>query len=496
VLSRFAGAWADPALVRDWTPCPVVACRVPTGRDKFAAMTNAGASPRSSIAELVAATPESRDRYVDFLRAASIVVVMLGHWSMAVVARRNGSWEVGNLLTYVNGAWLLTWIFQVMPVFFFVGGFSNMVTLDAFERRGADFAEFALSRTWRLLKPVLVLLAIWVPVVIPLQATRAVDETILRPATTVVTQPLWFIGIYLIVTAMAPPMRHLHRRFGMAVPFALITAACVVDLLRFGAGVGGIGYFNFAFVWLFAHQLGYFYADGTLARLPSPMLLAGVSGGLAALVLLTRFGPYPLSMVGLPGESISNMNPPTVCLVALTVWQVSMLGLLRRPVSQWLRRPRVWGSVIAANAMIMTMFLWHLTALMLVAIAVLPLGFPQPTVNSTGWWLLRPVWLAILCAVTALFVLLLGRFERPGPSAKSQGGSSPAAAVAVAFVIVGICGFAVSGLVDPIYPNGRRLIALPVSPLINSVALGLGGVFFLISRRRQLLRPRPLAGAS
>lgn len=459
-------------------------------------MPNAGSSPRGSIAELVALTPDSRDRFVDFLRAASIVVVMLGHWSMAVVARRNGTWEIGNLLTYINGAWLLTWIFQVMPVFFFVGGFSNMVTLDALERRGAGFAEFTLSRTWRLLKPVLVLLALWVPVAIALQATRAVDETILRPATTVVTQPLWFIGIYLIVTAMAPPMRWLHNRFGVGVPLVLIAAACVVDLLRFAGGIGGIGYFNFAFVWLFAHQSGYFYADGTLARTPSRTLLAGVFGGIAALVLLTRFGPYPLSMVGLPGETISNMNPPTVCLIALTVWQISMLVLLRQSVSQWLKRPRVWGSVIAANGMIMTMFLWHLTALLIVALTILPLGFPQPPVNSPGWWLLRPVWIAILCAVTALVVLLLGRFERPGPSSKSQGGSSPAAAVGVAFVIVGICGFAVSGLVDPIHPNGRRLIALPVSPLINSVALGLGWVFFLISRRRERHRPGPLAGIS
>ena len=126
-------------------------------------MAYAEASSRGRIAEMVAATPETRDRYVDFLRAASIVVVMLGHWSMAVVARRNGEWELGNLLTYFNGAWLLTWIFQVMPVFFVVGGFSNMVTLNALERRNDGYAEFASSRTWRLLKPVLVLLLIWLP---------------------------------------------------------------------------------------------------------------------------------------------------------------------------------------------------------------------------------------------------------------------------------------------------------------------------------------------
>lgn len=144
----------------------------------------------------------------------------------------------------------------------------------------------------------------------------------------------------------------------------------------------------------------------------------------------------------------------------------------------------MWGVVIGANTVIMTMFLWHLTPRMIAVVTLLPLGFPQPDVGTAKWWGLRPVWLAILCAMTALFVLLLGRVERPGPSARSlASGTGPAAAVAVTFVILGVCGFAESGLVDFIRPNGRQLIALPVSPIINIVALGLGGLLFWWSRR-------------
>jgi hypothetical protein len=410
---------------------------------------------------------------------------MLGHWMMAVVVRREGEWEFGNLLTAFDGAWLLTWVFQVMPIFFFVGGFSNMVSLDALERRGAGFAEFAESRTWRLMKPVLVLLAIWLPLATLAQLTGILDVSVLRQATTVVTQPLWFIGIYLIVTALAPPMRALHKRYRARVLVALVVGAVTVDVLRFAGGPGLVEYLNFGFVWLFAHQLGYFYADGTLARLGARVLWAGIISGLAGLVALTSFGPYPLSMVGLPGETISNMNPPTICLMALTLWQVSGLMLLRERVSRLLRSPRVWGAVIGANSVILTMFLWHLTALMVAVVALLPAGFPQPVVGTVRWWLLRPVWLAILCALTALFVILLGRFERPGQAARSvTRGFGPSAAVGVTFVIVGVCGFAVSGLVDFLHPNGRQLIALPVSPMINIVALGLGGLLFQWSRLR------------
>ena len=34
--------------------------------------------------QLAAATPPSRDRFVDLVRAVSIVAVVLGHWLMAV----------------------------------------------------------------------------------------------------------------------------------------------------------------------------------------------------------------------------------------------------------------------------------------------------------------------------------------------------------------------------------------------------------------------------
>ena len=449
-------------------------------------MTRDPPSRRVRIAELVAATPDSRDRYVDFLRAASIVVVMLGHWMMAVVALRDGTWTMDNLLTYFSGAWLLTWAFQVMPVFFVVGGFSNKVTLDALERRGAGYAEYISTRTWRLVKPVLVLLGIWLPLVTIAQYAGPFDPDDLGKATTVVTQPLWFIGIYLIVTALAPPMRALHQRFGAGVLLALAAGAIAVDVARFGGDVAMIGYLNFGFVWLFAHQLGYFYADGRPSGIPARLSWAGALGGLAILATLTTLGPYPRSMVGLPGETVSNMNPPTVCLIALTIWQAAILMLVRRPVTNWLQRPRAWGTVIAANSMIMTMFLWHLSALLLAVVLLLPRGFPQPLVGTLSWWLLRPVWLAILCALTALFVFLLGRFERPvRKSVVPSGGPGPAAALAVTFVIVGICGFAVSGLVDLVNPNGRRLIALPVSPLINTMSLVLGGLMFALSRREK-----------
>lgn len=439
---------------------------------------------RRSLADLVAATPPDRDRYVDFLRAASILVVMFGHWTMAVVERRDGAWRTTNLLAEVPGLWPLTWLLQVMPVFFFVGGFSNLVTLDSMARRGAGYAEFAASRSWRLLKPVLVLLAIWLPLVSLAQETQLLTRDDLRVVSGAVSQPLWFIGIYLIVTALAPPMRRLHRAFGVAVPVALIAAAAAVDVIRFTQGAAAIGYLNFGFVWLYAQQLGFFYADGSLTRASRLTFLIGAVAGVAALWGLTSPGPYPRSMVGLPGEAISNMNPPTVCLVALATWQVGLLMLLRDAGRRLLERAGLWAAVILGNSVIMTLFLWHLTALLIVAVIAIPGGFPQPAVGSGAWWLARIPWFVMLAVVTTGLVTLFGRLERPGAGATCRGSGSTVwlASVAIALLIAGICGFAVSGLHDFAVPAGRALLGVPVSPLIDASALLAGAVLFRLSR--------------
>ena len=64
---------------------------------------------------------------------------------------------------------------------------------------------------------------------------------------------------------------------------------------------------------------------------------------------LTAFGPYPVSMVGMPGERVSNMAPPTVCILALTCWLVGLVMLLRPVVTRWLARPRVWAAVTSVE---------------------------------------------------------------------------------------------------------------------------------------------------
>ena len=431
-------------------------------------MARGAARPILSLMDariLAAATPATRDRYVDFLRAFSISVVVLGHWLMATVTWDDSGVRAGNLLAAVPAMQPLTWLLQVMPVFFFVGGFAHAVTWDSVRRGGGRYAQFVHGRIVRLLRPVAVLLAVWVPLTIALDVS-SLPSAVVRPVTKLVVQLLWFLGVYVLVVALAPATLALHRRFGGRVLVAYAVAAALVDVLSFGVGWRAAGFVNVLPIWLFAHQLGYLYADGSFRRWGRLAL-----GGLASLLALTAFGPYPVSMVGMPGERVSNMSPPTLCILALTCWLVGLVMLARPAVTRWLERPRVWTAVVALNGVIMTVFLWHLTALLVAVLVLLPLGFPQPAIASAAWWAWRPVWFAVLLVLLAGLVAIFGRLERPrratyaGWSGRTPAVRQGAAVAGVSLVAGGVLGLAMVGLSEP-FTRDASAVVTRVTPLL------------------------------
>jgi peptidoglycan/LPS O-acetylase OafA/YrhL len=380
-------------------------------------------SPSRGLDELALKTPASRDRYVDFLRAASILVVVFGHWLSSLVSFEGGFLSVRNAVGVVPGTWLTTWVLQVMPVFFFIGGFSNAAALTSTARRGGTVGSYLRSRLVRLLKPVFVFLVAWTAILLSLRLSGAVGPQFIK-SVVVLFGPLWFIVIYLVVVLLAPLTHRLHRRLGLKVPVLLALLAVALDVLRFALNLTAVAWPNIILVWVCVHQLGYFYADGSLLRGGRRLhgLLAGV--GVAGLVVLTNIGVYPRSMVGTGFERISNMSPPTACILFLTLWLVGGTMLLREPLSRWLGRPGPWKSVIFANSIIMTVFLWHLPAFVFVFFLTRWAGLAGPAPGTWLWWLERPALIVASAAVLAPLVLLFARFERPGRrtgSASSQG---------------------------------------------------------------------------
>jgi fucose 4-O-acetylase-like acetyltransferase len=408
--------------------------------------------------ELAARTPATRDRYVDFLRAASILMVVAGHWSVLLIVWENGIiWE-RNAIGVTPWLWLATWAFQVMPIFFFVGGFSNLVSLDSSRRRGISTWSWFRSRAVRLLKPSVIFLGFWAVVQVFLHladvgagtAFRIGDTWFLRgmlpPGAMIPFGPLWFLPVYLGIVALAPVTIRLHRRFGIGVPIAMVVGALLVDWIGFVVGIRGVRYVNILFVWLLPHQLGHFYGDGSLVRIGRRGYALMATAGLAGLILLTNpwifagngadwFGglaSYPKSLIGTGREPVANTYPPTFVLVAQTFFAIGAVMLLRERLSPWLARVRVWASVVFVNSVIMTLFLWHMTAYLAAILLLWPLGLGREQTSTAAWWGQRPLWVLVPGAILVGIVAALGRYERPrpAPSPVTRGADRSAAAAA------------------------------------------------------------------
>jgi hypothetical protein len=392
---------------------------------------------------MAAATPANRDRVVDFLRAASIVAVVFGHWFVGTILWDGGVMQTHNAVGVTPGLWLGTWLFQVMPIFFFVGGFSNLTAYEAAMRRGEATRSWIWRRVDRLLRPSLVFFAVWgaVMVVLHLADVGAStgprlwgDTTLLRiflpPGATLPFGPLWFLAVYLVVVAIAPWLIALHHRFGWWVPAVMVAGTFVSDAIGFIGGIGWVRWFNVAFVLLMPHQLGFFLADGRLDRLSRRVFWGMVVVGLGGLVVLTtpylfrlagdvRFewfpgiGYYPKSLLGTDVEAVSNAYPPTVCFMLGGIWSMGAVMLLRSRLRGWLERPGPWKVTIFLNSVIMTLFLWHMTAFLLAILSMWWLGLGHERDSSLRWWLERPLWIAVPAVFLALLVQVFGRFERP-----------------------------------------------------------------------------------
>jgi hypothetical protein len=314
----------------------------------------------------------------------------------------------------VPGLWAATWLLQVMPLFFLVGGYANLAAWEAVDRTGGGAAAYLRRRLARLVRPVAAYVVAWAVVDLAVQAGGG--RSVLAWGS-VVFVPLWFLGVYVAVVALVPLTARWHAaRPGVAL--AVLAAGVIgCDALRLGAGAdpgGVVGLAGSAFVWLFVHQLGYRWRDGSLVAGGRRTALALAGGGVAALAVLTGLGPYPRSMVAVRGEAMSNMFPTTACVAALAVLQLGVVLLARPALARWVARRGPWRVVVAANAVAMTVFCWHMTALVVFVGVVEAAGFRLGDEATAGWWLARPVWIVGPGIVLAALGAVFARVELPG----------------------------------------------------------------------------------
>lgn len=330
-----------------------------------------------------------------------------------------------------NQRWFtpVSWVIQVMPLFFVVGGFAGITQWRRMRSSGATPADFVRVRLTRLARPALVAFAV-IAGVLAVASAAGVSPDLLAQLGFRLSQPMWFIGVYLGTSALVPLLSRQHERAPRATLALLVSAAIGVDLLSIATGSPGIGFGNLAFVWLAVQQIGFWYADGWFRFRSNGQLLGLALGAFALLLTSTTVGPYPADM-------LANLNPPTINLVLLGIVQVCLLSLVSARLSVLMSQPRLRTAVDLIGKHSLTAYLWHMPALALLAAVLLVLRFPWPEPLGTAWWLTRPVWLAGIALFLIPLAAWVGRFERGpiGPPPRTPGLAAAGVVIAIAAVV-------------------------------------------------------------
>jgi Acyltransferase family len=356
------------------------------------------------LTELTASTPDrttpaTRDRAVDVARLAALIVVMFGHCALLLASIDSGGLHIGNLLGEVPAIAPVTWVVQVMPLFFLAGGAAGAYGW----RPGTPWGTWLFTRAQRLCRPVFWYLAFWVVGLLVARLVLGAESADRLGRESVAL--LWFLGVYLVTLAFVPALTRMRTGRDVTVVISsLLLAAAAVDAIRVAVGSAEAGAANFVIVWLIPVAIGMAYARRLVSQ-RAALVVAVVAFG--AQVLLAVAGTYEVALVVTGVEHLSNTSPPTVLMALHCVWMSCAFVVAAAAVNRWAARPRVWRAVAVGNGGAMTLYLWHIPAIAIAAFSLHALGMDAYDVAAPGFWgrlALRALVFAVVMAV--LFWLL------------------------------------------------------------------------------------------
>lgn len=423
-----------------------------------------------SPAEVEANTPADRDRAIDVIRIVSLVGVVLGHTIMATSTIRDDVFIWSNLLTASTVFQALTWVFQIMPLFFFAGVAASVQSW----RPGTSWGGWLLRRCTRLYRPVFYYLAFWTAALAVLRFV--LPKHVYEPVAGISIQLLWFLGAYVLVLAAVPLLARITTTAQLAGAvvgtYAFIALIDVVRITMDGAGYASLGYLN-TVVWLIPGMLGVAYRRHLLSARAALKVGLGMLGVNLALL---HFGPYELSLVGIETQHLKNMTPPSLLLAGHAIMMCAFAIAAAPAISRWAQRPRVWWLAAIGNSGAMTLYLWHMPLLLAMHLVFDYAGLDRYDPTAPGFVALSVLQLAVMAGLVGLAFIVLRPLEN-SPLPLWDGGAVTAtgmrsAAVGLLLCIAGAA--TLSSVAWGLKDQGVYCVAVMVAALIAARRLADG----------------------
>lgn len=360
-----------------------------------------------TVADIAASTPPDRNRAIDVIRISALLGVIIGHTVMATSVIHDDVFYWENLLTTSVIFQALTWVFQIMPLFFFAGVAASVQSWVP----GTSWGNWLLRRCTRLYRPVFFYLVFWAVALVVLH--RVLPVHVYEPIAGISIQLLWFLGAYVLVLAAVPVLARIDTVGRLTAAVAVLYGmSAIVDALRIADPTWNwLGYANLA-VWLIPGMFGVAYRLRLLTTTAAATLAMVM---LVVNLALVRFGPYEPSLVGIDGQQLKNMTPPSLLLVGHAIMMCAFVIALAPAIGRWAQRPRVWWWAAIGNSGAMTLYLWHIPALLGVHLAFDVIGLPRHP-GQPHFIVLSIAQLALMSVlVAALFVALRPLENKPLP---------------------------------------------------------------------------------
>jgi len=391
-------------------------------------MTDSAARATSSSIDI-----SKRDLTLDIARVFCVVLVVVIHLLMVGVGNGPDGLVVSRPLENQSWFWIGTWIGQIMPLFFVVGGFASLTAWRSLQRRNGTAADYVRNRVLRLAQPALPLFLFYV-VVVGVATLIGIDRGLLDTVVAGAGFPLWFLAAYTACQALVPFMAGMHARFPKLTLLVLLGLVILVDVVRFTVGITELGLPNMVFVWLLAQQFGFWYADGWFAARNGWQLAA-----------ITVASYLLLAAVSLPegwysNDMLANLNPPTLPLVLLALAQACILRALKPWLAKLMTTHAARAVVFLIGTRLMTIYLWHLPIIIILSGVALLIPGASPEPSSSAWWATRPIFFVLVFAALFGLSFLVARWEAP----REVGATPPGYIVALAAVLTFIPAFAVT----------------------------------------------------